>query len=599
MTILSFIILKRGANLGIKALYIVVVFLFISLLFFFLGETSYDGPAGLMNYTFRNQEDFFLVLAIIFPAFTGITVGVGLSGDLKNPGKSIPLGTVSATIVGILIYFFVTLKLASSASPQDLLDDQLIMSRIALFGPLVIPLGLAASTISSALGSVLVAPRTLQALGTDRSLPAKKLNYIFSRGKTETNEPYNAALITCIIAMIFVVMGNLNVVAQVITMFFMLSYSSLCLISFLNHFGSDPSYRPLFKSRWYVSLAGFLISIWLMLMINITAAISAFIIIIILYTTISNHHRNRKGLEIIFQGAIFQLLRNIQIYLQKSKKIQGTSWRPGVVCISKNTFNRPKPFELIKWISHRYGFATYIHLIEGYFSKSTSEQSADTLEKLIQLSDIEESNVYVDTLISPSYTSAIAQIIQLPSISGMENNMALFEYEQGNDKELCQIIDNYALVKAGKFDICIYANSHKAINFKQGIHVWIKPTDSENANLMILISYIILGHPDWKKGFIKIFSLCREDEREQTWNQIVELIQEGRLPIALHNIEIFTIKEDVNPKTLINEKSADAGLTLIGFRGEMIKQHGEKLFQGYEKLGDVIFVNANKYKEIK
>ncbi len=599
MALLSYLILKKGANIGIKALYAVVALLFISILFFFLGKTDYEGTAGLMNFTFRNQDDFFIVLAIVFPAFTGITVGVGLSGDLRNPGKSIPLGTITATIVGMLVYFFITWKLASSASPQQLLEDQLIMTQIALFGPVIIPLGLAASTISSALGSMLVAPRTLQALSLDKSLPARRFNLIFSRGRSDTNEPYNAAVITCFIAMVFVILGNLNVVAQVITMFFMVTYSALCLISFLNHFGSDPSYRPLFKSRWYVSLAGFLISIWLMLMINLTAAIAAFIIITLLYITISNHHTERKGLEVIFQGAIFQLARKIQVYLQKSDKVQGSSWRPAVVCVSKNTFSRPKPFELITWISHRYGFATYIHLIEGYFSKATSRQSDEELKKLIKLSETEESNVYVDTLISPSYTSAIAQIIQLPGITGMENNMALFEYEQGNSKELTQIIENYALVKAGNFDVCIYANSQKAINFKQGIHVWIKPTDSENANLMILISYIILGHSDWKKGFIKIFSLCKKDEKIQTWDQIVELIHGGRLPISLHNVEVITLDEDVNPKTLINEKSSGAGLTLMGFRGEMVKQLGEKFFIGYENIGDVIFVNANKYKEIK
>jgi amino acid transporter len=598
MVVLSAIILKRGANLGIKALYVVVAILFLTLLLFFMGESDYEGTGRMTNFTFRGREDFFLVLAIIFPAFTGITVGVGLSGDLRNPGKSIPLGTITATLTGMAVYLLVTWKLASSAHPLDLLDDQLIMSRIAVFGPVIVPLGLAASTISSALGSVLVAPRTLQALATDRSLPSKRLNYSLSRGRTETNEPYNATLITCIIALVFVIMGSLDMVAQIITMFFLVTYSSLCLISFLNHFGSDPAYRPLFKSRWYLSLAGFLISIWLMLMINIAAAIIAIIIIGVLYTSISNVHKDRKGLEVIFQGAFFQLARRIQIYLQKSEKKKQTSWRPALVCISKNTFERPKTFELITWISHRYGFATYIHLIEGYVSKATYQQSDEELQKLIELSELEESNVYVDTLISPSYTSAIAQVMQLPGISGMENNLTLFEYEKGNSKEICQILDNYALVRAGSFDICIYATSNRAINFKHGIHVWIKPTDSENANLMILISYIILGHPDWKKGYIKIFSLCRENEKKQTWEQITRLIQEGRLPIADRNIEIITLQDEMNPKTIINEKSVNAGLTLIGFREEMVKQHGEKIFDGYENIGDVVFVNANKFKEI-
>jgi hypothetical protein len=80
------------------------------------------------------------------------------------------------------------------------------------------------------------------------------MNYIFSRGRGETNEPFNATLITVLIAMVFVILGSVNVVAQIITMFFMVTYGSLCLISFLNHFGSDPSYRPSFKSRWYLSL---------------------------------------------------------------------------------------------------------------------------------------------------------------------------------------------------------------------------------------------------------------------------------------------------------------------------------------------------------
>jgi solute carrier family 12 (sodium/potassium/chloride transporter), member 2 len=92
---------------------------------------------------------------------------VGLSGDLKNPKKSIPIGTLSATLTGMIIYLFIAYKLASSASPEDLTNDQLVMSRIALWGP-IIPIGLAAATISSALGSFMVAPRTLQAIGSDK-----------------------------------------------------------------------------------------------------------------------------------------------------------------------------------------------------------------------------------------------------------------------------------------------------------------------------------------------------------------------------------------------------------------------------------------------
>lgn len=599
MALLSIVILRRGANLGVKALYFVAALLFLSLILFFAGKTEYASSGLVSNFVFRNPQNFFIVFAIVFPAFTGMTAGVGLSGDLKNPGKSIPLGTVSATIIGMIIYLFVVWKLSVSASPDDLLNEQLIMSRIAVFGWIAIPLGLAASTMSSALGSILVAPRTLQALGTDKSFPSRRLNLLFSKGRSETNEPYNATLITCAIAFVFVALGDVNAVAQIITMFFLITYGSLSLISFLNHFGADPSYRPTFKSRWYFSLLGSVMSIWLMFKINTTYALVAAGLMAFVYLYTSNYHKSRKGLAVIFQGTMFQIARNLHVYLQKSKKITSSSWRPSIVCVSKNTFERPKAFELINWLSHRYGFATYIHLIEGYFSKASHQNSAELLNQLIRLSESYESKAYVDTLISPSYTSAIAQIIQLPSVSGMDNNLTLFEFDKDNPVDLAQIVDNYALVKSGNFDICILGISNRTVNIRSGIHVWIKPTDFENSNLMILLSYIILGHPSWKKGFIKIFSICREDDKSGTRQQLTDLIMDGRLPISEHNIEILALPEDDNATDLINEKSAQAGLTLIGFRGEQLKHDGEKLFLGYDKLGDVLFVNANKHKEIK
>jgi amino acid transporter len=599
MAVLSFIILKRGANLGVKALYLVAAVLFLSLILFFTGKTEYSSSGLVSNFVLKNPQNFFVVFAIVFPAFTGMTAGVGLSGDLKNPGKSIPLGTLSATVIGMFIYFLVVWKLSVSASPDDLLNEQLIMSKIALFGGIAIPLGLAASTMSSALGSILVAPRTLQALGGDKSFPSRRLNLLFSKGRSETNEPYNATVITCLIAFVFVALGDVNAVAQIITMFFLITYGSLSLISFLNHFGADPSYRPTFKSRWYFSLIGAVMSIWLMFKINTTYALVAAGLMVFIYLYTSNYHKSRKGLEVIFQGTIFQIARNLHVYLQKSKKITSSSWRPAVVCVSKNTFQRNKAFELINWISHRYGFATYIHLIEGYFSKASHQESGIILKDLIKLSESYDSKAYVDTLISPSYTSAIAQIIQLPSVSGMDNNLTLFEFDKDEPSDLKQIVDNYSLVKSGNFDICILGISSRAINYRNGIHVWIKPTDFENSNLMILLSYIILGHSSWKKGFIKIFSICKEDERIKTRQQLTDLIMEGQLPISTHNIEILTQPDNMSTTDLINEKSSGAGLTFIGFRGEQIKHDGDKLFLGYDKLGDILFVNANMYKEIK
>ena len=601
MILLSFLILKKGANLGVKALYIVVTILLISLILFFLGKTGYSDTNEVSLYSINTdalKSSFFIVFAICFPAFTGMTAGVGLSGDLKNPGRAIPLGTTFATVIGMIVYIFISWKLVTSASPEDLVNNQLIMSKIAILGPIIIPLGLAASTISSAIGSIMVAPRTLQALGSDRSLPFRKINFLMAKGKGETKEPFNATLLSCLIAIVFVALGNVNVVAKIISMFFMVTYGSICLISFLYHFGADPSYRPVFRSRWYISFIGFFMCLWLMFKINAGYALLAVIVMALIYIIISYAHKERGGLQNIFQGAIFQLSRNIQVFIQKSKKAATENkWRPAAICISDSSFERERALNLLNWISYRYGFGTYIHLIEDYFSKASNTKSKEILDKLIELTN-EKSNVYLDTIISPSYTSAIAQIIQLPSISGLENNMIIFEFDKENPVNLNQISENIPLAKAGNLDICILGSSRKDIFFKQGIHVWIRSIDIENSNLMILLSYIILGHPDWRKGKIKIFDICKEEDMLETKNNLLELIQTGRLPIAPKNVELIKIDENISYKSIINSKSNEAGLTVIGFMEEQLK-FDKELFMGYNEVGDILFINAAGQKKIQ
>jgi amino acid transporter len=601
MAVLGFVILRQGANMGVKALYVVAGILFISLLLFFLGTTEYGTVTGnkLPPGDLRNLSDFFVVFAIVFPAFTGMTAGVGLSGDLKRPSRSIPIGTTAATLAGMVIYVAVVYKLAITVSAEDMLANQLIMAKIAIAGAFIIPLGLAASTVSSALGSVMVAPRTLQALALDTSFPSKKINKWLSYGRKSDGEPVNASLVTIIIAFVFVAVGSVNAVAQIISMFFLVTYGSLCLISFLNHFGSSPSYRPSFRSRWYLSLAGFLIAVWVMFRINAPYAMASILVMMSVYTYIKYYHRDRHGLESLFANALFQMNRNLQVYLQKSgSKKKAKEWRPSAICISKDSFVRARAFQLLNWISYRYGFATYLHRIDGYYCRATSEQAAEELAKLIEVYDTTNNHVYVDTIISPSYTSAIVQAIQVPGISGMENNMVIFEYDKEHPDNLKEIIENIRLIKAGNFDICLLASSRKDMNFRNGIHVWINFDEPENSSLLILLSFIILGHPSWKKANIRIFEICKPEDYEKTKSKLSGLVISGRLPITEKNIEIIVAEPGMSTKSLINDKSATAALTMIGFRVEGLKQNGEAILGGYDPAGTILFVNSHNEKEI-
>jgi amino acid transporter len=599
MTILALIILTKGANLGMKALYLVVALLFTAIILFLVGKSTHSGIEFVMNNRVSGGDPFFSVFTIIFPAFTGMLAGLGLSGDLKNPTKSIPNGTLWATMAGMVIYILVAYKLTISATPEELASDQLIMQRIAVWGP-IIPIGLAAASLSSALGAIMVAPRTLQAIGMDDIFPTKFVNKWFARGKPVSNEPFNGTLLTVIIAFVFVAVGELNFVAKTIAMFFMLTYGAICTISLLEHFAADPSYRPTFRSKWYISMIGAVFSIWLMFKMNGGYATISLVIMAMIYYMVTSYDREKKGLGKLFRGVIFQLSRQLQIFAQRADKEDiDKYWRPFAICISQDTFVRRSAFDVLRWLSFKYGFGTYIHFIEGYLTNETNQQSKEILNKLINLAAGSRNRVYLDTIISPSYTSAIAQVIQLSGISGKGNNMILFEFSRTNPDTLIEVLKNHRLLESTNFDLCVLNTSYKGFGYKRYIHIWISIMDFENANLMILLGYIILGHPEWKKGQIKIFATHPPDDLDRKRVDLLDLIKSGRLPISPGNVELIPVESVTNLKAIISKRSVDADLTIIGFRSELIKTEGIKIFSDYEDIGNILFVSSTKEKEIK
>jgi len=598
MGLLSILILSKGAELGVKALYVVASIIFISLILFFLGKNQINYEEVNFFTKVENADNFFYVFTIIFPAFTGISAGLGLSGDLKEPKKSIPRGTILATVLGAIVYVLVAYKLTVSTDIDSLANNQLVMSDIALWGP-IIPIGLACAAISSALGSIIIAPRTLQALAKDKIFPYKKLDFWLAKGKKENNEPLNGTIVTCVIAFFFVYIGDINFVARIISMFFMVTYGAICLISFLEHFSGDPSYRPAFKSRWYISLIGALLSVWLMFKMDTLFAFLSILIMICFYYFISKKSSDNREFVNLFKDVLEQLARQLQIFIQRKNESSMSNnghWRPFVVSISDASLKRKNAFDITRWIAYKYGFGTYIHYIKGYLSKQNFENSQIIKHKLIEG---KKTNVYVDTLISPSYTSALAQVVQLSGISGTENNLILLEYCESDKDSFKDVMDNFNLLHTTGYDVAIMRSNTIRKDKKEEIHIWISPTDYENSNMMILLGYIILGHPEWKNAQIKVFTIYPKNKFEEYKNQMFEYIEDGRLPISPKNMKMVPYDEGVNYKETINKRSSNSDLTIIGFRDELVKKHKLNIFEGYNSLGNILFVNSIDKKNIE
>ena len=608
MGLLTLLMLTKGANVGVKALYFVVAALCTALLFFFLGtgpgNPVLDPTATIPEYIIVPETgevikrfSFFEVFTFIFPAFTGIAAGLGLSGDLKDPRKSIPKGTIYATIVGIVVYVSVAIKLWYSAPLESLAKDELFMEQISIWPPMI-AIGLAAAAISSALGSVMIAPRTLQALAVDGVFPGKISTWL-SVGKGQRQEPVRASIATCIIGFAFVAIGDINAVAEIISMFFMVTYGAICLVSFLEHMAADPSYRPTFRSHWSISLVGAVLCFVLMFGMNAPYAIVSILVMILIHAWVSRSGGGHQGGMVrLFRGIIFQITRSLQLALQMNDEDDlesTTGWRPFVLSINPVSFKRREGFDMTRWIAHKYGFGTYMHYINGYLNAETSHEAQIAHKELVDLSRGGNSRVNLDTIISPSYTSAIAQCVQLPGLSGKGNNLFLMEYEPGHLENRDQLMSNLNILKAVDLDLLLLRSSGRSFGNKNNIHLWITPDDTSNASLMILLSYILQGHPDWSNSSISVFFIC-DGSDDQHARQLHAQIVEGRIPISEQNIEIIEVNNQNEKVEKIINRSGGADLVVLGFDFDSSKAEDFEIYHG---LGDTMFVYASQPKLIK
>jgi amino acid transporter len=593
--ILLSLILKKGANLGVIVLWVVASTLGVSLLMFFIGKSPLESPTLDFFAKVKNPNDFFIVFAIIFPAFTGMTAGVGLSGDLKNSRRSIPLGTLTATLVGMIVYVLVVLKLAYSLPPETLAADQLAMSRIALWGP-IIPIGLAAATLSSAIGSILIAPRTLQALAGDQTFPSTFVNNFLNKGKGETNEPVNATLVTAVIVIVFVSMGSVDFVAKIISMFFMITYGSLCLVSFLEHFAGNPSYRPTFRSKWYLSLIGAAACFIMMFQMAPLYAFLALLAIVGIYLSLKRGRKEADDLSTMIKGVLFQLTRKLQLLIQKKQaEVALANWRPSFIAISSASLWRLAPFDLLRWISHYYGFGTFIHHIKGPLDDSHQAESKIKLEQMINQVTESHAGIYVDTIISPSFKTAVAQIVQLPGIAGMENNSVLFEFHEDHPEAITDIIDGSHFASIVDFNIAVLRSSDRHFGYKKRIDIWLTPGDYSNANLMILLSYILMGHPEWKGCKIELFAAFEASDMDRHVAQLNRLIDGGRIPIAKKNLQKIPWDKDKSSyEAMVTRHSESADLVIMGFSLKKIKKEKGNFFKNFGKVKDILFVRAGQ-----
>ena len=595
LAILVALMLTKGADQGVRVLWFVCGILALVIGAFFLGSGPEEiRPDGLnLTSTIATPDGFGIVFATCFPAFTGMIAGLGLSGDLKDPKRSIPLGTIGATLAGMAIYALVAIKLAQSATPEVLAEDQFVMARIAVWGPSIY-IGLAAAAFSSALGSVMVAPRTLQALARDSVFPGTTVNRLLATGRGEAGEPINATYVSVALAAVFVALGDIDFIAQILSMFFMVTYGTLCSVSFLEYFAGNPSYRPTFRSRWYISLIGAVMCVLMMIQMSAAYAVLAMAIMVGIYIGLKRSRRGERDLSAILQGAMFQLVRRLQITLQKNQTgNQDIGWRPSFVALTQFGDRRVAQFDLLRWISHRHGFGHFVQHMKGEYSLEMELEAHAQLSKLVKRSELSRAGTFVDTLIAPSFENAVTQALQYPGISGLSNNSVLLEFDQDHPEEIPRLERAMRLAASSRFNVVVLRSSTFRFGYRASIHVWLTPETLPNAAMMLMLAYIIVGHPEWRTAEIRVFACIGTDGDQHEADQLSALVDQGRLPIGRQNVETLPVESRSRIESEVAYRSSDADLVIAGISADQMRD-GDliEVLRSHRVANDIIFVHA-------
>lgn len=502
-----------SAHFAIRIQYGILAIMALSILSFVL--TSAEPVPKIALIGKFEDAGFWQVFAIYFPAVTGIMAGANLSGDLKDPRRAIPLGTLSAIGVTLIIYIGLAYVAAKFIAPADLRANQMVMVDKALWGPAVL-LGILAATFSSALGSMLGAPRILQALAELKTVPWYRT---FAK-KAQNDEPRNAIIFTGIVIEITLILGDLDALAVLITMFFLITYGMMNLVVFIQQSMKMISFRPTFKIPRFVPFLGALGCLFMMFLINPIFSVIAIVIIIVLYIWLT-----RKGLESEWgdiRGGMFLVLAERAARVAAKFPRHQISWKPDLLIPVEDPNLWAGSLLFVRSITYPSGSIYAFTVKEDNFEKT--EKDLDDL-----LSPIAEQGVLVNyTVIEESdFLHGAKLVIQTLKGGAFRPNTLFLTLGSDNKKDdvISQLAGHATKHELGM--IILRQHSRLAFGMQKNVNLWLRDR-SPNWHLAMLLALQLQSNWEGKINLVTATSDRANEAR--LYDFLDRLSAQARLP---------------------------------------------------------------------
>ncbi len=526
-----------STKIAVRAQLVVFIFVCISLASIFMGGGE-GGGVGDVRFIDFSEIPFWTIFALFFPAVTGLMAGVGMSGELSDPKKQLPKGVLSALVITTIIYLAMVVFLGYYSNTAELLENNLILVELAAFAPLVL-IGILAATFSSALTTLVAAPRVLLALGEHSILPRGKM----LSSKTDKGEPRNATLITGLIVVGLLFVGSLNLIAPILTMFFLITYAAINVSVFAEQSLSLVSFRPTFTIPRAVSFYGAVSSILIMFLINSLAGVAAMLFLGVIYFALMRKPFKEKEGDI--RSGLFRSISEWAIKETRDLPRSPHTWKPNILIPVLTTRTLAGNFPLIRDIAHPYGTMTVLGFnLEKNIKKNpekkdiTKRQMKKELKELPDLVEkFGESGIFTSfsTVDAKRYVDGLIVSMEAIESQVFAPNIVFLPYKP--DKlslnNLKRIIDVSKKRTSGL--VLFDKEAQVGLGSEKDVHVWISPNtlkkdlyEERYYDLAMLIAYALRKNWD---GTITIWMCVGSKKKQQEGERYLKkLVYDARFP---------------------------------------------------------------------
>lgn len=514
--LLLFVFAWLGADWAARFQFVVMAVLFAAIASFFVGGALRWDAALLANNLAapENAPPFWVIFAIFFPAVTGFTQGVSMSGDLKEPGKSLPNGTFAAVGLSIVIYFISAFVFAGSLPAEILATDYNAMKRVAAVDSLVLA-GVIAATLSSGMASFMGAPRILQSLSADRIFP---FLLVFAKGAGPANNPRRGVLLSGAIALFTIAMGNLNIIAPVVSMFFLISYGLLNYATFFEARTASPSFRPTFRFyNKHLSLAGGLACLGAMLAIDLTAGIVALVFLFAIYQYLSRTAGPARWAD-SRRSYRFQQIRSHLLQAADAPE-HPRDWRPNLLVFSDDPERRKPLLQFADWLQGDSGFATVVRIIQGEGAKVRRQKEEARAEIAKDIREL-KADMFPLVINGPNIRLALLSLVQSFGVGPLKGNTMMTNWI-GHSSEAPS---EYRARRFGIYLRTAFRQGYNIVLFSAEENAWqnLQETPAEKrridvwwrgdatSRLMILFAYMVRQNRPWHDAKIRVLDISAD-----------------------------------------------------------------------------------------